>query len=185
MIKINLLPVRAAAKRETLRVQISIAVMMLALVLIVGGYMEFSIRSKIGAANDGINVAEAELVRLNEIKKKVDAFEKASDKLEKKLGVIKGLNSGRTSAVYFMDELSNVMPEKLWLETVKQGKKGILLNGLSVDHDTIAKFMLNMERSPMFSDIKLKGTQQSKGKTSSFHKFNLLVKFQPPKPKEN
>ena len=43
MIKINLLPVRAAKKKETLRQQISVAVMSLVLVLIVIGYFHFRI----------------------------------------------------------------------------------------------------------------------------------------------
>ena len=185
MIKINLLPVRAAAKRETLRIQISIAVMLFALLVIVVGFMHYSIENKIAGTNNEIGEAEAELKRLNAIKAKVDKFKADSKMLEQKLDVIKNLNLGRTAAVYFMDELSNVMPDKLWLETVKQGKKGVAMKGVSLDHDTIAKFMLNMEKSPMFDDVKLKGTQQKAGKGVAFHSFDIEVDFVPPKTKED
>ena len=185
MIRINLLPVRAAAKKETLKAQLALAVVMLVLVGGVVGYLDFSIRGDIEDKLAEIKRAEDELKKLKDVAAQVEKFKKDSAILEKKLDVIKQLNLGRTAAVYLLDELSNVMPEKLWLLTVRESKGVVQLNGIAVDHDTIADFMSRMERSALFSQIKLSGTQQEKSKSGIIlHKFNVEVQFLPPKPKE-
>ena len=180
MVKINLLPVRAAAKKEIIRAQLSIGVLLLVMLLIVVGYLHYSISSKIDGLKVSISDEEKELARLNEIKKKVDKFKADSKTLEKKLDVIKVLNQSRTNVVYLMDELSNVMPEGLWLETFRDGGRGLIMTGISMSHDDIADFMTNMERSSMFSAIHLKSTQKQGVKGQDLHKFTVEAIFTPP-----
>lgn len=184
MVKINLLPVRAAAKRESLKIQAVIAVLMLVLLLIIIAFLHMSILGKIDDLNKEIKTTETELARLNKIKAKVDKFKADSKMLEKKLDVIKKLNLGRTDGVKLMDELSNVVPEKLWLESLKSVKSGLAITGLSMDHDTIAQFMTNMEKSAYFKEIRLKSTNQKKVAGEDIHQFSLTVLYQPPVPKE-
>jgi len=183
MIKINLLPVRAAAKKESIRKQLSVAVLSLIVCLIVTGYLHFTISSQVDDRNAKISETQRELDRLKSVIAKVNKFKKDSAVLEKKLDVITVLNEGRQSSVFLMDELSTVIPEKLWLDSLKEDQWSLDIQGQAIDQATIAQFMTNMQKSPMFDAVRWKVTQSKKGKESglTLHAFTIEAKFVPPK----
>ena len=182
MIKINLLPVRATAKKESLRKQLSIALLSLVVCLLVVGYFYHRVSSQIEATNAAIVKTQQELNRLKSVIAKVNKFKKDSKILGQKLDVIKNLNRGRQSVVYFMDEMSNVMPEKLWLNSFRENKWALSLKGQAMDQSTIAAFMTNMENSEMFESVRWKSTQSKKEKDKglTLHSFEMDVRFVPP-----
>ncbi len=179
MIKVNLLPVRAEAKKESLRAQISIAALSLLLLFIVIGYFHYDISGRIDTVKADINRTQAEINRLKSIIAKVNKFKKDKEILEKKLDVIRKLDQGRLDPVYLMDELSRVVPDKLWLESLKETDWKLSMTGFALDHDVIADFMTNMERSPMFSNVRLKSTQQKKKADLALQGFGIEVDFIP------
>ena len=180
MVKINLLPVRATAKKEILVVQLTIAALMFVLALAVLGFLHFSVSSKINSVKLATSKAQDELTRLNKVKAKVDKFKKDSKSLEKKLGVIKTLSLKRTNAVYLMEALVDVTPENLWIESLKEAKSSFVVTGISLDYDTIARFMINMELSPFFDEIKIKSSKQKKIGDQSVQDFTIQTKFKVP-----
>ncbi|MBE9505078.1 MAG: PilN domain-containing protein [Proteobacteria bacterium] len=182
MIKINLLPVRAAAKRENLRKQLSIAVLSLVVCLLVSGYFYYRISGQVETASAEIAKTQKELNRLKSVIAKVNKFKKDSKVLGQKLKVIENLNRGRQSTVYFMDELSNMMPEELWLNSLQENKWALNIKGQSLAQSTIAAFMTNMENSRMFESVRWKSTQSKKEKDEALtiHSFVLDVRFVPP-----
>ena len=107
MIKINLLPVRAAKKKETLRQQISIAVMSLVFILIIIGYLDFTIGKKIVEVNTQLATAGEELTKTKAQIGEVSKFKEAKKVLENKLGVIEALKKGKAGPVKMLDELSH------------------------------------------------------------------------------
>lgn len=180
MVKINLLPVRATAKKEILMVQSSIAGLMLLIVLAILGFMHYSLSGKISSAETSISKAESELTRLNKVKAKVDKFKKDSEALEKKLDVIKVLSRERTGAVYLMEALVDATPENLWLESLRETKSYFKMTGTSLDYDTIARFMINMELSPFFDEVKIKSSKQQKIGKQSVQGFTIQARFRVP-----
>lgn len=180
MVKINLLPVRATAKKEILMVQLAIAAIMLLLALAAFGFLHFSMSSKINAVNLSMSKAQDELTRLNKVKAKVDRFKKDSKALEKKLDVIKVLSLERTGAVYLMESLVDAVPDNLWIATLKEAKSSYRMTGISLDYDTIARFMINMELSPFFDQVKIKSSKQKKIGDQIVHDFSIQANFKVP-----
>ena len=72
MIRINLLPVRAARKKENIRWQISVFFLCIFFVLVVMAYLYVGLTKNITVMNDRITEAEAELKRLQAISKQVN-----------------------------------------------------------------------------------------------------------------
>ena len=185
MIKINLLPVRASAKREVFIVQATIVAIALLIVLAVLGFMDYSISGKIKGVNTAIARTEAEINRLSAIIKKVNKFKSESQKLKKKLSIIKTLDAGREAPVRMIDELTKMVPDKLWLKSFKESGWKIVMVGNALDHKNIADFMANMERSPMFTGVQLKSTRKEKGAGLEVTRFTIEATFKPPKPKKS
>ena len=84
MIRINLLPFRAARKKENIRRQVSIFLLSLAFMLIILFYFNFSLSSKIGNLNTSIKDTQSELEKYAKINKEIDNIKKKLDNLKKK-----------------------------------------------------------------------------------------------------
>jgi len=185
MIKINLLPVRAAAKMESLRKHVTIAVLILILFTIIGAWLDMSKRGKIEALNASISKTRQDVEGLKKIIAQVNKFKKDKEVLSKKLSVIKKLNESRVAPVRFMDELTSIMPDRLWLDKVQESNWRLKLSGLGINQYVIADFMSNMEKNPMFTNVKLKKTsKQDKKGGMTLMQFDIEAEFVPPKYEE-
>lgn len=188
MIKINLLPVRAAAKVEVLRKHLSTAVLLLILFAIALSYAHYLKTSRLEELNTQIAETQKEIDALKKVIDEVNKFKKDKETLSQQLSVIAKLNDSRVAPVYMLDEISKVVPENLWLVNVKETNWALDLQGVGDNNETVGEFIANMERSPMFTDIRLKqtksegGTKKGEGKTT--YKFSISAKFVPPKAKE-
>ncbi|MEK7851864.1 MAG: PilN domain-containing protein [Deltaproteobacteria bacterium] len=178
MIKINLLPVRAAKKKETIRQQISIAALMLAFLLIVIGYFHFNIRKGIADVNAQITATQEELTKTKAEIGEVSKFKEAKKVLEDKLGVIVALKKGKTGPVKVLDDLSRVTPETLWVNSFKERGGNIDIDGVAIGNEIIAQFMTDIEKSPYFKDIELIVTEQTEQAGMKLKKFGLTGKLE-------
>jgi type IV pilus assembly protein PilN len=91
MIRINLLPVRAAKKKESVRQQISISILAIAGVLVLAFGIYMVTVAKISAANDEIAKSEQEIKRLKEKIGEIDNIKKFQAEVKKKLDILNQL----------------------------------------------------------------------------------------------
>jgi type IV pilus assembly protein PilN len=159
MIRINLLPVRAARKKEEVQRQLLLFTVFLVGVLFVGILLLQSNRSALASVEQSNRQLEAEIADLKKIIGEVDEYKKQQGLLEQKLGVIRKLKSDKTGPVHMLDELALRIPEKLWLETIEENGGKVTLRGVSINNEVIATFMNKMEDSAYFSDVFLVSIQ--------------------------
>jgi type IV pilus assembly protein PilN len=141
MIRINLLPVRAAKKKEMGK-QILILFAAFIAAAGVGNYMWYSGRK----AEFDSNAAELARVKaqIADKEKVIGEVSKINDRkaeVEKKLAVLDNLRKGRSGPVKMMDALASAMPKKLWLKNFTEEKSGVKISGSAVSHDEVAEFM--------------------------------------------
>jgi type IV pilus assembly protein PilN len=161
MITINLLPVRAARKKENIRQQVSMFFLFIVFVVCVMGYLTISMSRTISALNDNIVVAQTELVKYQAIEKQVSKIKKDLQKLEEKMDIIAQLEANRTGPVRFMDALTSlVLADKMWLTTLTEIRGTMKLEGVATDNKTIADFMSRLEGSPDFMAVDLISSKQ-------------------------
>lgn len=184
MIKINLLPVRAAQKMESMRKHATIAILIFILFSIIGAYFHFDMKGRIEGINESITKTQQQINSLKKVIAQVKKFKKDKEILSKKLSTIKKLNAGRIAPIRFMDELSLMMPEKLWLNKVDEKGWRLKLSGMGVSQNEIADFMTNMEKSSMFTNVKLNNTVKTTKGGLSLMKFSIEAVFVPPVMKE-
>ena len=95
MIRINLLPFRAARKKENIRRQVSIFMLSLAFLLIIFFYYNFSLSNKIDSLNTNIKNTKTELAKYNKINDEIAQIKKKLNNLKKKMAVMKTLEANR------------------------------------------------------------------------------------------
>ncbi len=173
MIRINLLPVRAAQKKEKLRSQLSVFFLCFILVCIGCGALYVQKMTAINGVKDEITSINQ---KNNALKKKIGQvkdFEKKKIDLEQKLAVLQTLKDGKSGPVHLLDELSAALPEKLWLTKFSEKGGGINLSGVADNENTVAVFMRNLEASPYYENIELSVTEQTKAGDRKMQKFTL------------
>ncbi len=156
MIRINLLPVKQAQKRSLGQQQIILAVIAIVAVvalLYTGNQRE---KSKITGLQAKVNDLKTELSKLDDLIGDAEEVKKREAELQKKLNVINKLKASKTGPVRMLDELSTILPRKLWLTSFKIGGAMIQLSGVAVSNKDIAVFMRNLESSPFFTGVQLK-----------------------------
>ena len=180
MIRINLLPVRAAQKKEKLRAQISIFVLCIILACIGCGGLYVQKMTAIAAVEDEI----ADLnTQNNDLKKKIGQvkdFEKKKADLEQKLAILKTLKDGKSGPVHLLDELSTALPDNVWLTKFSEKNGNISISGIADNEETVAAFMKNLDSSPYYRDIELSVTEQTKIGDNKMQKFSLNCNVETP-----
>lgn len=175
MIRVNLLAVRAARKKENVRRQVSIFFLTTFFGICAMGYFYFSLNGTIGKLTDQISSAQQELAELEVISRKVKEIQDKLNKLNAKMDIIQKLDTNRTGSVRIMDALTSlVVAQKMWLTTLKETGGMMTLNGVAVDNKTIADFMRRLEGSPYFDQINLVSSKQvGMGEGRKFNGFNI------------
>lgn len=161
MIRINLLPVRAARKKENIRRQVSMFFLCVVFGICVMVYLTLSISSNISAVNDDIEEVQAELAQYEDKAQRVKKIKAELKKLEDKMDIIVKLEADRTGPVRFMDALTGfVTPERIWLTSLSEGQGRLNLSGIAADNKVVADFMTDLEGSVLFENVDLVSSKQ-------------------------
>ncbi|SLM32195.1 PilN [Desulfamplus magnetovallimortis] len=177
MIRINLLPFRAARAKENIRRQVSIFSLMALLLLFVFWYVILHYddkikehESKIASVKQEISIYKAKADRVTKIEKELAL-------LQQKLDAIDSLNNIRKEPVVLMDNLTQlVIPERMWITYLKSAGNSVTLKGVAFDQQTVADFMTNVKSSELFNSegVDLKTIQLKSIKDAKVREFELV-----------
>jgi len=188
MIRINLLPFRAARKKENIRRQITIYALVVVLLFTVMAYYTVQLHSTLSNLKEKEKEVRAELKTYQSTVKKIDELQKKIKEIRAKLKVIRSLEKKKTGPVHLLEEISLAVPkDKLWLNTFKESKGKLQLTGTAMDNETVALFMTNLEKSKYIRGVtlgstKLRNLPKYKLRVSDFTLNCTTYAFQP-KPK--
>ena len=177
MIKINLLPVRAAKKKETAVQQISIFCASLILVAAVIAALFLIKQVQIASAKSDITAANN---KINELKTKIGKLEQVKtlkEQVKKKLDVLDQLRKNKTGPAQRLATLSDITPDQLWLTAYNESGADIKISGLAYNEELIAAFMRNIESSRDFVGVELGVSEQTDSGGQKLKRFDLTCKL--------
>jgi len=190
MIKINLLPVRAAKKKETAVQQIAIFCFGILIVLAIIVTMYVVKRLQISDTKNDIATANS---KINELKSKIGKLEELKTlkaQVKKKLDVLAQLRNNKTGPAQRLATLSDITPDQLWLTAYSESGDSIKISGLAFTEDLIASFMRSLEASPDYTSVELIVSEQNESAGTKLKRFDIAcklrsavdaAKLQPPK----
>ena len=171
MIRINLLPFRAARKKENIRRQLMVYGLSVVLLLSIMGYTFFYLTSTLNGLKEDEKRIQDELKTYEQTIKRIAELEKKIKEIRAKLEVIRSLEKNKTGPVHLLDEIALAVPkEKLWLSSMKETKGSLTLTGTAMDNETVALFMTNLENSDYISGVEL---QSAKLREIKEYKLNV------------
>ena len=156
MIRINLLPFRAARKRENVRRQVSIFALTVLLSVAGLGYFYWELNKQVSQLQDEEKRLNTKLAEYREEIKRVKELDRTIKDIRSKLEVIAGLEKKKTGPVHLLDEVAMAVPkDALWLNSLEETKGILTLRGTARDNNVVAAFMTNLERSEFIQSVDL------------------------------
>ena len=178
MIRINLLPFRAARTKENVRRQISVFILLILLMLVAMGAFTIRLTVEKKEVEAMLAVVTKELATYTKQAKEVDELKKESDLLQKKINIIDKLQNVRKQPVVLFTALTDtVVPERMWLNSFDTKNDVIVINGTALDEITVADFTKRLENSPAFEDVSLKILQSGMDNKVAVKKFEINCKI--------
>lgn len=183
MIRINLLPFRLARKKEDIRKQVSIFLLLIVLTGTALFWYTQMVNQQISDIKKKTNRVNQQISKYNKKAARVAEIKKVLKILEKKLRIVASLKkqSGKQRVLFdAMTEL--IIPDRMWLESLITTDTHVTIKGIAFDNSTIAAFMEKLEASVLFSEVYLKTAKMKKFKNDKMLKlFELLCKKEIPK----
>ncbi len=188
MIKINLLAERRAAKAKA-NAKASTSVnfemggsqnLLLAGIMVVGllvsGVWWWARVSELNRVGNEKVAAEVELKRLEDVRKKAEAFKTQKDLLERKINLITELKKKQAVPVHILDQVSRNLPEFMWLDSLTASSNAISIVGKATTYNSVSNLYDNLRASGQFSDVVLGKTTEIADGVS----FSLTCRYAPP-----
>lgn len=182
MIRINLLPHREEKRKARLKQYIGLASAVLVaaavIILAVHAYLEVCIDRQ----DERNKLLKKEILALD---KEIDEIKKLKDQsvaLLARKQVIETLQSNRTEAVGLFNELVRLVPDGIYLKSLKQTGQNIAIAGYAQSNARISTLMHNFETSsllenPVLVESRLGGTDKKR-----INEFNLTLKIKRAQP---
>jgi len=162
MIKINLLPYREKKKEVHTKREGLALFLVIGLGLLLFGAVHLYMVQSIDKLKAEVRKSDNELKKLAQITLDIGKFKKDKDLLEKKLQIINALDRNRLDPVYFLDELTGMVPAgQLWVKNMTETDVEMKIEGFAKDNITVAKFMKNLEASRFFRSVDLVASKQT------------------------
>ncbi len=177
MIRINLLPFRAARKKENIRRQVSIFLLSLVFVVIVAAWFNYLLSGKIESLSRQVAETKAQVEKYNKINQEIAEIKKKLAILNQKIEVIKSLDLTRKAPVELLADMSKLVIEKrMWLTGLEEKSGNVKIVGIALDNPTIAEYMTRIETSLKYVGVKLLSINQDTSVKGLILK-NFEIKF--------
>jgi type IV pilus assembly protein PilN len=156
MIRINLLPFRAARRKENVRRQVSIFCLFFIFISIGLFYYHLTLGAKIGDLKSRVDTVRQQLKTKRKAAQEVDRINKALDLLKLKMDGIKTVKQRRREPVDLLETMTQVVvPKRMWFTSFTADNTKVRIKGIALDQKTVADFMTRLEECGLFSDVNL------------------------------
>ncbi len=189
MIRINLLKPEAKAKApavEEIKIKekrpLISPSLILGLVIIIAAVVAFYQLTSINRENNLLKATLEEKNKLGDVETKLERVEAQRNTIQKKIDLIRDLQSVKEAAVTIMDSINLDIPDWVWLNEVVYDKKEIRIRGRALTNKQVAEFISRLEASPSIENVELISSIQQETRNERFLEFSLTARYVPPQP---
>ena len=185
MIRINLLPHRAEKRRAKQIQFIAFSVISVVLGAVIVGFVHVAIMAQIDYQERRNAYLSKEIVILD---KQIDEIKKLREQTKSLLArktVVENLQSTRADVVHLLDQMLRILPDGVYLKSLKQTGNKISLIGYAQSNARVSTLMRSIEDSPWLDTptlIEIHATSVGGARLSEFLLNFNLTKQIPPEP---
>jgi type IV pilus assembly protein PilN len=176
MIRINLLPFRAARKKEYARKQLNLYGLTVIFLLFAMTYFSVNFNSRLTELWAKQKAVTAECDKYGETNKQLNYINAEIAGLRSKLEVIKVLEKAKKGPVLLLEDIARAVPnERLWLRIITEKDGALSLEGSAMDNDTVALLMTELEKADNVLSVDLVNTKRRKFPQYKINVTNFIL----------
>jgi len=181
MPRINLLPWRDLERKRKRQEFMFSAVGAIVVALLVGLLLRFQYDAQISHQNDRNQYLQSQIEVLDHQIAEILDLEQQRKRLSDRIEVIQKLQSSRPEAVHLFDQLVRLLPDGIYLTSVKQTDRRIQIKGVAEPSTRVSAYMRNIDGSEWLKDPSLEIIETKGGSDigSSFVLYANQVAAQP------
>ena len=176
MIRINLLPTRELKQQAAARQQLYLAGGFLVVALIAIGMWWWDDLQTIGRLEARKESLKADLERLKKVVEEVNAFERRQKLLQARVETIQRLRRNQTGPVRVLEQLSQGLPEQVWLEGIEDRAGMYQATGYALTNFAVAELLKTLQHSKEFTGVDLISSEMTLVEEQTVKKF--IIQFQ-------
>lgn len=177
MIRINLLPHRAEKRRAQQMQFIVFSVISLVLGGLIVGFVHVAISTQISYQERRNAYLKQEIAGLDKQIEEIKKLREQTQSLLARKNVVENLQSTRSDVVHLLDQMLRILPDGVYLKSLKQSGYRISLVGYAQSNARISTLMRSIEDSPWLDSptlIEIHATSAGGTRVSEFSlNFNL------------
>src|SRR4030043_1999778 len=177
MIKVNLIPVKRKKKSKPVPTFIITMVVMTIVVSIAMAYLVFFFNSRLSAKKALVADNEKKIAELKEKIKAVENFEQLNKTFQQKNDIIEQLSKSRSVPVKLLDEISNLLPNGIWFQTMTMFGDNVSIDGYGFTNTDIVSYVDNVKNSKIFTDVYLQESKSTEIEKIPLYVFKLTFKI--------
>ncbi|HEY6093422.1 MAG TPA: PilN domain-containing protein [Gallionellaceae bacterium] len=173
MIRINLLPHRAEKRRARQIQFVAFSVISLILGALTVGFVHVAIMTQISYQEGRNAYMNKEIAVLD---KQIDEIKKLREQTQSLLArktVVENLQSTRSDVVHLLDQMLRILPDGVYLKSLKQVGNKISIVGLAQSNARVSTLMRAIEDSPWLDSPALIQVQATKVGNETLNEFSL------------
>jgi type IV pilus assembly protein PilN len=175
MIRINLIPYRAARTQQRILQHIGAAVGGVMLVILISLILHMIATAELSGLYDEISHLRAQNLVLQKKIGKIRNLDKLRMEVERKLAIVDELQQGRFRSLKTLHALAQAIPENVWLTSIKDKDGAISLKGLGESNKAVANFMRALDKSPLYGNVRLQVIERKKINAIPVRSFTLTM----------
>ena len=180
MIRINLLPhreVKRAARQRQFNLLLG-AVALFGIAIVILGYLALDARQQTQAKRN--EYVKAEIAKLDKDIVEIKGLKEQTQSLLARKQAVETLQTNRSNEVHLLDQLVRLLPEGLYLKSIKQTGNTINLQGYAQSSARVSSLMRNLESSPWLESPALIEIHAATVQGLRANEFNLNVEQKQP-----
>jgi type IV pilus assembly protein PilN len=148
VIRINLLPHRAEKRRARQIQFIALSVISVVLAALLVGFVQVAISTQISYQERRNAYLKQETAVLDKQIEEIKKLREQTQALLARKNVVEGLQSTRSDVVHLLDQMLRILPDGVYLKTLKQTGNKIALVGYAQSNARVSTLMRAVEDSP-------------------------------------
>ncbi len=177
MIKVNLIPTKRGKKTKPVPPFVVTMMVVTIVVSVVMAYLVFFFNSRLSMKKTQLAANEKKIVELKEKIKAVENFEQLNKAFQQRNDIIEQLSKNKSVPVKLLDEISNLLPNGIWLQTTTVSGESINIDGYGFTNSDIVSYVDNVKNSKMFSDVYLQESKSTTIENIPLYMFKLTFKI--------
>ncbi|HBZ29357.1 MAG TPA: fimbrial protein [Nitrosomonas nitrosa] len=184
MIRINLLPhreIKRKAKQQQFAVLAGITCLLGAAIVWGGDEM---ISGKIEYQNERNRYLQGQIAILDKQIEEIKQIKQQIDEMLARKEIIETLQANRTHVVHILDQVARLMPDGVYLKSIKQTDQHIHLSGYAQSNAWVSTLMRNLDASSRFESPLLIEIKAVTVNNARLNEFDLKVRLVEPSDKQ-